>query len=73
MMREPFKWRQLVALARVTASAYGYDRFDNRVIVHPDTPMPVVYLMLTPEICHAVNLEASVPPSKRVESINCEC
>ena len=29
-MRVPFKWRQLVALARVTASAYGYDRFDNR-------------------------------------------
>ena len=29
-MRAPFKWRQLVALARVTASAYGYDRFDNR-------------------------------------------
>ena len=29
-MRKPFKWRQLVALARVTASAYGYDRFDNK-------------------------------------------
>lgn len=29
-MRQPFKWRQLVALARVTASAYGYDRFDNK-------------------------------------------
>ena len=28
--RTPFQWRQLVALARVTASAYGFDRFDNK-------------------------------------------
>lgn len=29
-MRPKFKLRQLVALARVTASSYGYDRFDNK-------------------------------------------
>lgn len=29
-MREPFKWRQLVALARVTASAYSYNRTDQK-------------------------------------------
>ncbi|MEM8680405.1 MAG: hypothetical protein AAGF97_13735, partial [Planctomycetota bacterium] len=27
--RPRFRWRQLVGLARVTASAYGYDRDDN--------------------------------------------
>ena len=27
--REAFRWRQMVGLARVTASAYGYDREDN--------------------------------------------
>ncbi len=27
--RPAFRWRQLVALARVTASAYGYDVKDN--------------------------------------------
>ncbi len=29
-MRPRFRWRQIVGLARVTASAYGYDRFDNK-------------------------------------------
>lgn len=29
-MRPRFKLRQLVALARVTASSFGYDRFDNK-------------------------------------------
>jgi hypothetical protein len=28
--RPAFRWRQLVGLARVTASAYGYDRVDKR-------------------------------------------
>ncbi len=28
--RRAFRWRQLVALARVTASAYSYDRNDNK-------------------------------------------
>ena len=28
--RPAFRWRQLVALARVTASAYSYDRTDNK-------------------------------------------
>ena len=28
--REAFRWRQLVGLARVTASAYGYNRQDAR-------------------------------------------
>lgn len=28
--RPAFRWRQLVALARVTASAYGYDRIDKQ-------------------------------------------
>ncbi len=28
--RPPFRWRYLVALARVTASAYGYDREDRK-------------------------------------------
>ncbi len=28
--RRAFRWRQLVALARVTASAYSYDRSDNK-------------------------------------------
>jgi hypothetical protein len=27
--RPAFRWRQLVGLARVTASAYGYDRQDK--------------------------------------------
>ena len=27
--RPAFRWRQLVGLARVTASAYGYDREDK--------------------------------------------
>lgn len=28
--RPAFRWRQLIGLARVTASSYGYDRFDNK-------------------------------------------
>ncbi len=28
-IRPAFRWRQIVALARATASAYGYDRFDE--------------------------------------------
>jgi hypothetical protein len=28
-IRPAFRWRQLIGLARVTASAYGYDREDK--------------------------------------------
>ena len=33
--RTAFRWRQITALARVTASAYGYDRFDKHGVHAP--------------------------------------
>ena len=46
--RPSFRWRQLIALARVTASSYGYDRFDNHGHRAPG------YL----EACRLLNVEA---------------
>ena len=33
--RPAFRWRQMVALARVTASSYGFDRFDKQGLRAP--------------------------------------